>query len=65
MCAATGPGAAPSLEAVPIADASLAVLYTSMPPPQRQALRACVSGWCLDGMDFLIYPLVIGTIIKV
>src|SRR5205823_6810898 len=26
-------------------------------------LLACAAGWALDGMDFMIYPLVIGTII--
>ena len=31
--------------------------------PERRTFWACASGWALDGMDFMIYPLVIGTII--
>src|SRR5258708_26485244 len=29
----------------------------------RRTFWACATGWALDGMDFMIYPLVIGTII--
>ena len=31
--------------------------------PERRTFWACAAGWALDGMDFMIYPLVIGTII--
>jgi MFS family permease len=30
---------------------------------ERRTFWACAAGWALDGMDFMIYPLVIGTII--
>ncbi len=33
-------------------------------PAGTPHLLACATGWALDGMDFMIYPLVIGTIIK-
>jgi MFS family permease len=35
-----------------------------MTPPERRTFWACATGWALDGMDFMIYPLVIGTLIK-
>jgi MFS family permease len=35
-----------------------------MTASERRTFWACASGWALDGMDFMIYPLVIGTIIK-
>ena len=35
-----------------------------MTPTERHTFWACAAGWGLDGMDFMIYPLVIGTIIK-
>jgi hypothetical protein len=41
-------------------DASLAGFSRDMTPPER---RTCFMGWALDAMDFMIYPLVIGTII--
>lgn len=48
----------------PIGDASLTKFYTSMTLPERRTFWACFTGWALDAMDFMIYPLVIGTIIK-
>ncbi len=50
---------------VPIDDASLTAFYGSMTPPEKKTFWACFSGWALDAMDFMIYPLVIGTIIKI
>jgi MFS family permease len=50
-------------QAVPIGDASLTAFYSSMTPPERKTFWACFAGWALDAMDFMIYPLVIGTII--
>ncbi len=44
-------------------DASLMAFYRDMNPPERRTFWACFSGWAMDGMDFMIYPLVIGTII--
>ena len=61
MSTATGQGT-PGVEAVEIRNASLAAFYRSMTPPERHTFWACAAGWCLDGMDFMIYPLVIGTI---
>ena len=52
------------LEAVAIQDTSLTAFYKDMTAPERHTFWACAAGWALDGMDFMIYPLVIGTIIK-
>src|SRR3954452_10678149 len=49
---------------VTIEDTSLAAFYKDMTVPERRTFWACSAGWALDGMDFMIYPLVIGTIIK-
>ena len=49
---------------VPIEDTSLGAFYRDMTAPERRTFWACATGWALDGMDFMIYPLVIGTIIK-
>ena len=49
-------------EKVGIGDASLSAFYRGMSTPERRTFWACAAGWCLDGMDFMIYPLVIGTI---
>ena len=56
MSAMSQPGAA--------GDASLAAFYRAMNAPERRTFWACASGWALDGMDFMIYPLVVGTIIR-
>ena len=48
----------------PIGDTSLTSFYASMSPPERKTFWACFSGWALDAMDFMLYPLVIGTITK-
>ncbi|SAI05963.1 transporter transmembrane protein [Bordetella ansorpii] len=37
--------------------------YTDLTPVERRTFWACFGGWVLDGVDFMIYPLVIGTII--
>jgi MFS family permease len=52
-----------SIEVAPIEDSSLLAFYRDMNLPERRTFWACASGWALDGMDFMIYPLVIGTII--
>lgn len=41
---------------------SLGDFFKSMTPIERRTFVACAGGWGLDGMDFMIYPLVIGTI---
>src|SRR6202047_4467754 len=53
-----------AIEVAPIEDSSLLAFYRDMNLPERRTFWACASGWALDGMDFMIYPLVIGTIIK-
>ena len=52
-----------AIEVAPIEDTSLLAFYRDMNLPERRTFWACASGWALDGMDFMIYPLVIGTII--
>jgi MFS family permease len=52
-----------AIEIAPIEDTSLLAFYGDMTPPERRTFWACAAGWSLDGMDFMIYPLVIGTII--
>jgi MFS family permease len=51
------------IEAATIEDTSLLAFYRDMNQAERRTFWACASGWALDGMDFMIYPLVIGTII--
>jgi MFS family permease len=53
-----------AIETAAIEDTSLLAFYRDMNPPERRTFWACAAGWALDGMDFMIYPLVIGTIIK-
>ena len=48
---------------VAVEDASLTAFYQDMNTSERRTFWACFGGWALDGMDFMIYPLVIGTII--
>lgn len=52
-----------AIEVAPIEDTSLLAFYRDMNVPERRTFWACFTGWTLDGMDFMIYPLVIGTII--
>lgn len=44
-------------------DTSLSAFFRDMSPPERRTFWACFVGWTLDAMDFMIYPLVIGTLI--
>ena len=53
-----------SEEIARIEDPSLTAFYKDMTVPEKRTFWACAAGWALDGMDFMIYPLVIGTIIK-
>lgn len=46
-------------------DGSMGSFYRSMNIKERRTFWACATGWALDGMDFMIYPLVIGTIISI
>src|ERR1700704_6578676 len=52
-----------AIEVAPIEDTSLLAFYRDMNLPEGRTFWACAAGWALDGMDFMIYPLVIGTII--
>ena len=52
-----------TIETAAIEDTSLLAFYRDMNPSERRTFWACAAGWALDGMDFMIYPLVIGTII--
>jgi MFS family permease len=61
MSSTVGPSGA--IEVASIEDTSLLAFYRDMNLPERRTFWACASGWALDGMDFMIYPLVIGTII--
>jgi MFS family permease len=56
-------GPSGGIEVAPIEDTSLLAFYRDMKLPERRTFWACAAGWALDGMDFMIYPLVIGTII--
>src|SRR5215210_7219500 len=51
------------MDRVAVEDTSLVGFYQNMTPPERRTFWACFVGWALDAMDFMIYPLVIGTII--
>jgi len=53
-----------AIETAEIEDTSLLAFYRDMNVPERRTFWACATGWTLDGMDFMIYPLVIGIIIK-
>jgi len=44
-------------------DSGLLSMYRNMTVPERRAFWGCTGGWTLDGMDFMLYPLVIGTLI--
>src|SRR6201995_168015 len=52
-----------SFETADIEDTSLVAFYRDMNAAKRRTFWACAAGWALDGMAFMIYPLVIGTII--
>jgi MFS family permease len=53
------------VEAEPVPDASLVAFFREMEPPERRTFWACTWGYVLDGMDFMIYPLLIGTIMMI
>ena len=42
----------------------LGSFFVSMTGPERSTFVACALGWALDGMDYMIYPLVLGTIMQ-
>jgi len=51
-----------TIETATIEDTSLLAFYRDMDLPERRTFWACFGGWTLDGMDFMIYTLVIGSI---
>lgn len=59
----TMPQPSPAIETTAIEDTSLLAFYRDMNLAERRTFWACATGWALDGMDFMIYTLVIGTII--
>ncbi|SCC92949.1 putative 4-methylmuconolactone transporter [Thiomonas sp. X19] len=46
----------------PVASSSLSSFYRNMTTTERRTFWACAGGWGLDGLDFMIYPLIIVTI---
>jgi MFS family permease len=51
------------LDAVSIEDPGLTAFYKDVTPPERRTFRACLAGTTLEGLGFMISPLVIGMII--
>ena len=47
------------------ADRSVFDFYRTMDAKGRRTFWACTAGWTLDGMDFMLFPLVIGTLVTV
>lgn len=44
-------------------ESGLVAFYADMTTQERRTFWGCWTGWALDGLDFMIYPLVAGTII--
>lgn len=51
------------MKIVTVEDTSLTAFYRDMNIDEKRTFWACAAGWALDGLDVMIYPLVIGTII--
>ena len=51
-----------TIETATIEDTSLLAFYREMDVPERRTFWSCFGGWTLDGMDFMIYTLIIGSI---
>src|SRR5690348_1976498 len=53
--------------AVPLAlkddDSGMVAFYRAMTVPERRTMLACSLGYALDGLDFTIYTLVLGSVI--
>jgi MFS family permease len=45
-------------------DSGLAAFYRGMSVPERRTMLACALGYALDGLDFTIYTLVLGSVIS-
>ncbi len=50
---------------IAVEDTSFTGFYSDMTAPEKRTFWACAAGWSLDGMDFMIYPLMIGAITKI
>lgn len=46
-------------------ETGLLPFYKDMTVQERRTFWGCAAGWTLDGMDFMIYPLVLGTIMNI
>ena len=44
-------------------DTGMAAFYRAMTVSERRTMLACALGYALDGLDFTIYTLVLGTVI--
>ena len=44
-------------------DSGMAAFYRAMTIPERRTMLACALGYALDGLDFTIYTLVLGSVI--
>jgi len=49
---------------LPVSDGSLIRLFQDMTPTEQRTFWACASGYALDGLDFTVYPLLIGTLMS-
>jgi MFS family permease len=58
----TGGSVAPTSISVDT-NSGLLAFYKDMTTRERRTFWGCWTGWALDGLDFMIYPLVAGTII--
>ena len=44
-------------------DTSLTAFFKDMSVQEKRTFCGCFGGWSLDGMDFMIFPLVLGTLL--
>jgi MFS family permease len=61
LTAAAGPP--PTAVDSGVDDTGLVTFYRAMTVPERRTLIACALGYALDGLDFTIYTLVLGSVI--
>src|SRR5512146_814695 len=54
----------PAPGAVEIDDSGMVAFYRGMTGTERRTMLACALGYALDGLDFTIYTLVLGTVIS-
>ena len=56
-------GAIPAALDAGVDDSGMAAFYRGMTVAERRTMLACALGYALDGLDFTIYTLVLGTVI--